>query len=46
MNVPVYMILTAIMCLGSELASGLAALGIILLGIEDLFEITSKEVER
>lgn len=46
MNVPVYMILTTIMCLGSELVSGLAALGIILLGIEDLFEITSKEVER
>lgn len=40
------MILTAIMCLGSELVSGLAALGIILLGIEDLFEITSKGVER
>ena len=46
MNVPVYMILTAIMCLGSELVSGLAALGIILLGLEDLFEITSKGVER
>ena len=46
MNIPVYMILITITCLGSELVSGLAALGIILLGIEDLFEITSKEVER
>lgn len=46
MNIPVYMIFTAIVCFGSELTSGLAAIGIIIMAIDDLFKKTNKEVKN
>ena len=46
MNIPVYMILTSIVCLGSELVSGLAAIGIVIMAIDDLFKKTEKGKER
>lgn len=42
MNIPVYMILTSIVCLGSELVSGLAAIGIVVVAIDDLLEKNRK----
>lgn len=38
MNIPVYMIFTAIVCLGGELTSAIAVIGIIILAIDDLFK--------
>lgn len=38
MNVPVYMVFTSIVCLGSELTSGLAAIGIFIMAMDDLFK--------
>ena len=43
MNVPVYMVFTSIVCLGSELTSVLAMLGIVILAIDDLFK---KKIEK
>ena len=42
MNIPVYTVFTSIVCLGSELTSGLAAIGIIIMAMDDLFKKTAK----
>lgn len=46
MNIPVYMIFTSIVCLGNELTSGLAAIGIVIMAMDDLFKKNGKGKER
>ena len=46
MNIPVYMIFTAIVCLGSELVSGFAVMGILIMAMDDLFKRKTGESNK